>query len=76
MILKDKVFCNENFSVIAGGEVCKDVVKLCVGIKNNEDPINVQVVCGRLTMNEMKELRDYIDDILKTYEDNKESEEG
>lgn len=75
MISKNNVFYNENFSVVADAEVCKDFVTLCVGVKNNEGTSGMWA-SRRLTMNEMKELRNYIDGILKTYENdsNKECE--
>ena len=69
MILKNKVFCNENFSFMADGETFKDFAVLNVGVEDREDHTKERMVCAHLTMHEMKELRDYIDEILKTYKE-------
>lgn len=74
MILKESnLFCNDDFSFIADGELFKDFVMLHVGIKYKDDRMKEQIAGVVLKKQEMKELRDYIDKILKTCE-GKESE--
>lgn len=74
MILdKSKLFCNEDFSFIADGELFKGFPSLHVGVKYKDDRMKEQIAGVILKKQEMKELRDYIDMILKACE-SKESE--
>ena len=74
MILEDnELFCNENFSFIADGELFKDFPILHVGVKYRDEHMKEQIAGVVLKKQEMKELRDYIDVVLKACE-SKESE--
>ena len=74
MILEDnELFCNENHDFMAGGSINDHSAMLHVGIHDKEDRTQTRMVFAHLDTKEMKDLRDFIDKILKTCE-SKESE--